>query len=305
VATAGKMALMRLASRGHGLLLAGLVMGSACSDRPAAPTSSATAGAAPCVTGEPGCACYGNRTCDRGSRCEKKLCVVDAGSGGSADEASGAAGPEAGESGSGASLGGSGAVSGAPVGDAGDANGGRAGSPPVGGAGSTSGGSASPGGGSGGAAGSGGGNGVAGNMISNGNFDAELQDWVANPDIGDISSDGTKGRVCFVTDSSGQFTLAWPSDFSLAFTIKPGKSYRLSYRAVSTLGIEISVQIRMPSSPYTFYFNERETLTQTWAAHSHTFSLSSGGSNRGIAFIGAMSSAGTTCFDDVLLEALP
>jgi Carbohydrate binding domain len=281
---------MWFALRRRGLLTTALLAAAACSEKAAEPTPGA-AGALSCVTGERGCECYRNQTCNRGLRCEENLCGVDVGSGGSPDDTSGVAGESAGGGRPDAGSGGGGAVSGAATGEAGDANGGSAGGQPLGG--STS-------------AGAGGDDSdVPGNMISNGSFDAELEDWVANPDIGDITSDGTKGRVCFTTNSSGQFTLAWPSDFSLAFTIKPGKSYRLSYRAVSTLGIQISVQVRQPSSPYTYYVNERETLTQTWAAHAHTFNLSSGGSNRGIAFIGSMSSSGTTCFDDVVLESLP
>jgi hypothetical protein len=289
---------MRLTLRRLGLLSAALLTSVACSDKAVVvPSSAGAAGAESCSDGELGCACYGNRTCDRGLSCDGRVCVTAAGSG----DAEGGA-PAGGTStvgGSGTS-GTSGGASGAPDGEAGDGMGGRqsmGGSQSVGGrAGSDSGGETSGGAGAD----------PAGNMISsNGSFDSELNDWVANPDIGDITADGSNSRACLTTGSSGQFTLAWPSDFSLAFTIKPGVNYRLSYRAVSTLGIEISVQIRQPQSPYTFYVNERETLTQTWAAHSHTFSLSSGGSNRGIALIGSMSSTGTTCFDDVVLEQVP
>jgi len=298
---------MWLALRRRGLLMAALVMGAACGEKDGSAPAGA-GGTAACGTGELDCECYGNRTCNRGFSCEDDVCVVEVGAGGNSDDTAGA-GPGAGGGRSEAGSGGTGAVSGAAIGEAGEANGGSAGSRPLGGSagsGGTNVGGTSAGGTSAAGTGAGGDDsGASGNMISNGSFDSELEDWVANPDIGDITSDGTKGRVCLITDSNGQFTLAWPSDFALAFTIKPGKSYRLSYRAVSTLSIDIWVEVRTPSSPYTTYFNERETLTQTWAAHSHTFSLSSGGSNRGIAFIGSMSSSGTTCFDDVVLEALP
>lgn len=188
------------------------------------------------------------------------------------------------------------------------AEGGRAGEPTEGGAGAptqggTSG-SATVGGTSSGGSGGSGGE-PSSNLVSNGTFDEGLTDWVANPDIGDVVADGSKQRACFTTAQSGQFTLAWPADSSRAFTIKPGVSYRLRYRAVSSLGIEVSVRIRQPESPYDFYFNERQTLAETWTEHTVTFSLDSGSSHRGLAFIGTMSSPGTTCFDDVVLEQAP
>jgi hypothetical protein len=142
---------------------------------------------------------------------------------------------------------------------------------------------------------------VDGNLVSNGNFDDGLTDWVANPDIGDITPDGSNNRACFSTEDGGQFTLAWPTSSADAFTIKPGVTYRLTYRAVSTDSIDIHVRIRVPVDPYTSSYFEIVYLDDVWADYASTITLDSGSSNLGLAFIGTMLSAGTTCFDDILL----
>lgn len=259
----------------------------ACGDEPATtPAPDAEAGSASCVTGERGCACFGNDTCHADLVCVAGSCRASSPSGageGGRDDAGEPANGGSGQS----------------------AEGGRAGEPTEGGAGAPTQGGTSGSATVGGTSSGGSGGEPSSNLVSNGTFDEGLTDWVANPDIGDVVADGSKQRACFTTAQSGQFTLAWPADSSRAFTIKPGVSYRLRYRAVSSLGIEVSVRIRQPESPYDFYFNERQTLAETWTEHTVTFSLDSGSSHRGLAFIGTMSSPGTTCFDDVVLEQAP
>lgn len=259
----------------------------ACDQQKTPPSTDGQGGEGSCVEGKLGCACYGNQTCDSGLECRDLLCeALKTGDGDAGD-------------GDGDGDGDGGAQSTEPIGSGGRPPGSSGGAEGSGGAedGGSGGRSSSSGGSS-----SGGGNAVDGNLIFDGAFDAGLDGWVANPDIGKITSDGAKQRACFSTDSSGQFTLAWPADFGQAFTIKPGVTYQISFRAVSTLGIEIWVRIRQPQEPYTWYFNEVAQLKETWTEHSHSVTLDSGSSNRGIAFIGTMSAPGTTCFDDVVVK---
>src|SRR5215510_12903951 len=79
----GVCGLLAIIGCGHGSLdRDGSATGTAGTTGAAGTTGSG--GAGPCVTGDEGCACYGNNTCNGTLRCLSRLCVSLTGSGGSA-----------------------------------------------------------------------------------------------------------------------------------------------------------------------------------------------------------------------------
>jgi hypothetical protein len=213
--------------------------------------------------------------------------AVGSGSGGSTPGGGGAGGGGAGGGGGSLTTGEGGAGGGATTGAGGDATTGA-------------GGGATTGAGGGGASG-------GANMIINGDFSNGGSLWVVtNPDMG--AGPSASGGYC-VTVGSGQYpVLGWPSDVSMAASLRSGASYQISYAASSSGpgGVNLVVKVGQAVAPYQGDFMATDSLTSSPQSFSHTFQAPTDDPQAGVAFemtgLGAGSTT-TVCFDDVTLVA--
>lgn len=290
-----------------------------------------------CDAGDLRCRCYPNQTCNEELVCLSNVCVEpDAGgeggtgtgtggrgaaSGGRADEEGGSTGEGAGGSSRGgaagttggetSSEGGGSSEGGTPNGDAG-----AGGTTSTGGtAGGTSGGKTTSGGTSMGGATTGGQVGVAGNgegatsgvpdgsLLINGDFsDADAHWKFTESDLTPSILNNANGRYCIKANGSvTNFNLGFPLSSSEAFTVEPGVSYTVSYRAAAIVQLYVLSKVGLAITPYTSLNQKSNSVGSTWSQVTYSFVPASGSSAAGFVLSGTLYGGNEICFDDVSL----
>jgi hypothetical protein len=270
-----------------------------------------------CETGSERCACYGNKSCDKGLECLSDICVSVDGAGGASGGAGGDGGKNAGGDGDSEKGGKS-----SNNGGAGDSNEGGHASVGEGGKTSATGGKSSAAGGNtatggstavGGSAAAGGTSSVgttsatnSANLIKNGDFGLGKEYWDLTYNDGDIgASSYSSGKYCIMNPSSSYylaFSLGYPPTPSDAFVIEPGVTYKISYYLSGSGLSSVTTKIGHAVSPYTPVYQVTDSASSLGSVKSHTFSTAAGDTAAGLVFNGTLDYGAEVCFDDIIVE---
>jgi hypothetical protein len=246
--------------------------------------SNGSGGSGNCPAGNEGCPCSGS-SCDQGLQCAADIntCVTtSSGTGGSlgtgGNVATGGSPGTGGDAATGGSLGTGGTPStGGSPGTGGTATGG---SPGTGGTSAT-----------GGTTGT--------NLISNGDFSSGMTNWgIPNGGTSSFSVNGS-GQFCVTTSGTTSVVVGW-GDPSTSFSLMANVNYTLSYQASSTSTLSsFQAHIGQVVSPYGVDHEEdNDKPGNGLQTFTHSFSVTSGDAQAGLAFVFAGNSGTMVCFDN-------